>query len=175
MAAIYIVIRLFPSEAHYVVLAIGGTLLARGILPLRRYRAAATWVEVPAVITRVEECEHEIALSESAHEKYCYPSMEYEYRVDGRPYRARTVSFEKENVWVPMRDASGKPTAATARWWLAMAPGSEVSVFVNPRDVSQAVLVRALRKRRRSHHLALAAAGGLLISAWLVLVLTASR
>lgn len=169
MAVVYIVIRLFPSDAHYVVLAIGGTLLARGILPLRRYRAAANWVEVPAVITRVEECEYEIALSESVHEKYLYPSMEYEYRVDGRPYRARTVSFEKENVWVPMHDASGKPTAATARWWLAMAPGSEVPAFINPRDVSEAVLVRALQKRRRSHHLALAAAGALLIGVWVVL------
>lgn len=165
-AASSAVVILFPRHAHYLVLAMGGVLVARGIIPLRRYRTLEAWVQRTAVVKRIEEREEVIPLSESTRNKYFCPAVEYEYLSNGQRHVARTVSLEKENVWVPEIDQWGNRTPPSARWWMTLAPGSEVPVFVNPRDEREAVLVRTLDKRRRSHHLALVVAGFILLAVW---------
>lgn len=42
------VVILFPRHAHYLVLAMGGVLAARGFIPLRRYRALEGWAQCTA-------------------------------------------------------------------------------------------------------------------------------
>lgn len=160
------VVILFPRHAHYLVLAMGGVLVARGFIPLRRYRALEGWAQCTAVVKRIEEREEVMPLSESTRNKYFYPAVEYEYLANGQRHFAHTVSLDKENVWVPEVDQWGNPTPLSARWWLSLAPGSELPVFVNPRDEREAVLVRTLDRRRRSHHLALVVAGIILIALW---------
>ena len=164
--ASYAVIMLFQQHAHYLLLATGVVLVARGIIPLRRYRALEGWGQCTAVVKRIEEREEVMPLSESTRNKYFYPAVEYEYLANGQRHLARAVSLEKENVWVPEVDQWGNPTPLPARWWLSLAPGSELPVFVNPRDEREAVLVRTLNRRRRSHHLALLVAGIILIALW---------
>lgn len=166
LIAAFAIILLFPQHAHYLVLAMGGGLVARGIVPLWQYRALAGWTQRTAVIKRIEEREQAVPLSESTRNKYLYPAVEYEYLANGQPQLAQTVSLEKENVWVPEVDQWGTPTPATARWWRTLAPGDEIPVFVNPRDERKAVLVRTLDRRRRSHHLALVVAGVILLALW---------
>ena len=170
LAASYAVIMLFPQHAHYLVLAMGGVLVARGIVPLRRYRALESWAQRTAVVKRIEEREEVVPLSESTQNKYFYPAVEYEYLANGQRHAAQTVSLEKENVWVPEVDRWGNPTPPSARWWLTLAPGSELPVFVNPLNEREAVLVRMLDRRRRSHHLALVVAGMILIALWPLLL-----
>lgn len=96
LAASYAIIMFFPQHAHYLVLAMGGALLARGGIRLHRYRALERWTQRTAVVKRIEEREEAVPLSESTRNKYFYPTVEYEYLANGQPHLAHTVSLEKE-------------------------------------------------------------------------------
>ncbi len=166
----FLAILFLPGYAHHLLLVISAALILSGFGSLLGYREQAKWIEGTARLTSVNEREEEVAVSEYSRIKYYYPEMEYEYMTNGALRSGKSVSIEKENVWVPEVNKWGDPTPEEKRWWLAFKPGDEIPVYINPSDEGEAVLVRDVIKARRSHHLALTAGGFLLGLTWLLLV-----
>ncbi|TAM47416.1 MAG: DUF3592 domain-containing protein [Gammaproteobacteria bacterium] len=158
-----------PQYAHHILLVIAGALLILGGGALLQYKAQTDWVETKAVLKDIKERVEEVALSENLRIKHFYPIVEYEYVANGSTHLGTCISFEKENIWVPEVNNWGDPTPAKARWWLALKPGAELSVYVNPRNEKEAVLIKDVAKSRRSHHLALLSSGIILALIWLFL------
>ena len=149
-------------------LLIAVILLYFGLKPLRHSRRQAAWIQATAKIVDLREAEEQETVSGAARIVYHYPEIDYEYAVDGKSYRGDTVSAHRENVRVAESNAWGDPGPDSARWWRALKPGDAIPVFVNPENHADAVLVTSVTKSRRSHYLALTAAGILLVAAWLL-------
>lgn len=158
-----------PAQAHHLLLLIAVALIAVGASALHRYRAMADWIEVPARLTKIIECEEVVSASAASALHFYYPEAEYEYSVNGETYHGDRVGFDRENYRVAREDALGDHVTAAQRWWLALRPGQTLPAFVNPRNASEAVLVKSIVPARRSHHLAQMAAGVLLALLWMVL------
>ena len=166
----FLVIVYMPRQAHHLLLLISAALVLMGLGSLLRYKEQANWIEEKAKIKNINECEEEVAISEYSRLKYYYPEIEYQYVAKGTTHSGKTVSFEKENVWVPEVNNWGDPTPEEKRWWLSLKPDDELSVYINPSNESEAVLIRDVDKTRRSHHLALIVSGLLVGLIWLFLV-----
>lgn len=170
LSVAFLVVVYMPQQAHHLLLLIAVALVLMGVSPLLRYKEQANWMEVKAKIKSIRERKEEVAISEYSRLKYYYPEIEYEYAVNGATYLGKTVSFEKENVWVPEVNSWGDPTPEEKRWWLSLKPDDELSVYVNPSNASEAVLINDVVQVRRSHHLALMAGGLLVGLVWLFLM-----
>jgi hypothetical protein len=170
LGAAFLFTTFLPSYAHHLLLIVSTALISAGIQALSRYTAQSKWPERRAIIKTIKECEEEIALSQYSRIKYFYPVAEYEYLANGVTYLGRRVSLEKENVWVPEVNEWGDPTPMAERWWLSLKPGAEITVYINPKNEREAVLIRCINKNRRSHHLALVIGGLTLGSIWIFLV-----
>lgn len=168
----FLVMILAPQHAHHLVLVIAALLVASGWGSLLQYREQAHWKEKKGRVKSIRECAEEVAISEVSRLKYFYPEIEYEYSVDGARFDGTVVSCEKENVWIAESDDWGNPVPADKKWWSSLRPGDDLSVYVNPRNPGEAVLIREAGKTRRSHHLALLAGGILLGLIWLFLAAT---
>jgi hypothetical protein len=123
-----------------VLIGIASAFLAAGLLALtgaaqdaRRAAAAAEWPAVPGIITVSEpDLARRPGLSTA-----WVPSarLAYAYEVGGRPYSGDQVTLRP-----PVPDAAGR----TAQRLLAAYPaGSPVTVYYDPADPADAVLVRA--------------------------------
>lgn len=172
LCAAFIFIFFAPQYGHYILLALGVGLFGYGANSLNQYTNQERWVETKAKLKRIEECEEEVAVSEYYNLKYYYPIAEYEYAAKGVNYTGSVVSLDKENIWVPEVNDWGEPTSIDKRWWASLKPGDEMPVYFNPTNESQAVLIKSIGRSRRSHYLALAAGGILLVVIWLFLVIT---
>ena len=167
--AFFIMLAL-PEYSHHLLLVIAALLVLPGIGALIQYRDQNRWIEKKAKLLRVSEFEETVIVSNSRRDNYFYPDIEYEYEVNGVRVICDRVAFEKENVWVPEFNQWGDKTPENKRWWLPLAEGDELPVFVNPRNHQEAVLIKGVDRTRRSHHLSLVLSGLLLVLIWLFLI-----
>lgn len=161
-------ITVTPQHAHYLLLVIAATLCFLGSKALLHYKAQSRWIEKKATVKSLTERE-EVSISQYAKIKYYYPEIEYEYTVNGVRHLASTVSLEKENIWLPEINNWGDPIQPEKKWWLAVKPGDELPVFINPLNEYESVLINIETKSRKSHHLSLIVSGVLLALIWLIL------
>lgn len=166
----FLVIIYMPQHAHHLLLVIAAALVFIGMGCLLKYKEQANWIEKKAKLKRINEREEVVVISEYSRLRYYYPEIEYEYVANGPTHLGKIVSFEKENVWVPEVNNWGDPTPKEKRWWLSLKPDDELPVYVNPRDESEAVIIKEVHSSRRSHYLAIIASGFLVGLMWLLLV-----
>lgn len=165
----FLVVTYAPHYAHHLLFILGGALIFLGANPLIKYKGQAKWVEKKGIIKSIREHEEEVSYR-FIRVKYYYPAVEYEYMAKGAMHLGKTVSFEKENVWVCEVDNWGVPIPKEKRWWSSLKPGDEISVYVNPQDECMSVLIKDVTKLRRSHHLAVLASGIIISLIWLYLM-----
>ncbi|MES9970737.1 MAG: DUF3592 domain-containing protein [Candidatus Thiodiazotropha sp.] len=166
----FLILAFFPHYAHHLLLVLAAALAISGAGSLLKYKSQRNWIESKADLLSCGEQVEEVHVSEYSKLKHYYPIIDYAYSVDGKSYTGNSASNEKENLWVPEVNSWGDPTPASDRWWSSLKPGDNVPVFINPRDHSEAVLVKDVTKARRSHHLALLIGGILIGLIWLALV-----
>jgi hypothetical protein len=152
---------IWPQQRYLAPLATGGAFVLWGLKGLWPYWQARRWVAAAAVITEFEEAAREITIKYSAI-RYLYPLVRYECEVDGKQYVGDTASFEIENIWVP-EDAQPSPA------WRHWAAGSPITIFHDPADPRRSVVFPALSSKRRSYHLAIIAAGCLIVGVGVLL------
>ena len=168
----FVIVVFNPKYAHYFLLAMSLVFFTLGLNLLFQYKLRLSWEEKKGILKSIQECEEEVAISEYTRIKYFYPVVEYEYTINGNKHIGNTVSFEKENVWVPEVDSWGNPTPSELKWWLSMKAGDELPVYVNPKNENQAVLVKSVAKSRWSHCLVLLLVGGIIGLIWLFFVMS---
>ena len=163
-----VVILVFPENKHHILLVIAGVLLTAGLGPLIKYNEQSKWGREKATLKSITEKE-EIKVIGQYNEKmkYFYPELEYEYSIDGERHSGNTISFERENIWVPETNSWGEPTPEDKRWWHSLSAGDEITIFVNPRNPEETVVYPTVNTRRRSHHLALVLSSIILGLLWL--------
>lgn len=166
----FLVTAYLPEFKHHLLLVISVALILIGLRPLLKYKEQEYWTENSAEVKSINELEEEVATSHTGRLKYYYPAMEYEYPANGSMHFGKTVSFEKENIWVPEVNELGDPTPKEKRWWFSLSPGDRLPVYINPRNTNEAVLIRNKSKHRKSHHLALIAGGIILGVIWAFLM-----
>jgi len=167
-----ILIFIWPKQGHIVLLVIAAILIFLGIKSLIKYNLQSNWLEKTAKIKHINEIEEEVYLTATVTGKYYYPSIEYEYTLDGKLYTNNLVAYEKENIWVPETNNWGDPTPTKERWWLKLKQGEEIPVYINPNNKNESVLIQKVSKNWQSHHLALIVGGLIIIVLWGVLIVS---
>ena len=149
-------LAVWPQQRYLAAFGIGAGFVLWGLKGLRPYRQARRWVRAEAVIAEIQEAAREITIKYGTI-RYLYPLVRYEYEVDGQKYVGTAASFENENIWVP-DDAQPDPI------WRHWAAGSPITIFHDPGAPGRSVVFPALGGKRRSHHLAIVAAGCLIVA-----------
>jgi hypothetical protein len=88
------------------------------------------------------------------------PYAKYKYVVDGVEYYNSSVSIDKNREWSYYKDKTG--------YFLKLIEKSEVA-YVNPKDHSEAVLLKDAVKRSKSHHISLFIVGLLLLGVGIII------
>lgn len=165
-------ILFFPSGAHFVILLFSLSLISVGIRKLYPYFRAKKWIKLQATILDIQEVEESVIQSESGPSKYYYPVIVYQYEYMDSQFQANQVCFEKQNIWLAEYNLWGDKLREQDKFWCNWQVGSEIPVFINPRNPGQSVLITELSPKHRSHHYAIALSGVLLFVVWLgILVL----
>ena len=128
-----------------VLIIIGFCFIAWVSCRLQIYRRAKDWAEVKGRILQAE--------SETFDEPQVYvkvnklrPRVRYSYLYSGCEYTGSQVTLE---------DRSLKAEASSNAFWENWSLGSEITVYVNPRDPKESVLLRNPIVARKSHYMAL--------------------
>lgn len=155
----------------HLVLILGVALIALGAGRMIPYLRARNWVSGTARVLSIVELWSEVWLTYNVRMKYYFPQIQYEYQSQVGAHKSNRVSFEKQNVWVPEVDGWGNPTDKTKNFWAGWSKDSTIPIYVNPSNPMESVIIRALNKKRRSHHLAFIAGGTILILVWVLLLI----
>lgn len=169
VAAIFIFI--FPDITHHLILVIGAGMVFYSLHILKRYGDFQSWTLEKARIETIREVTDEQAEGSSGTLTYFYPEIKYHYTVNDKTYNSKTVSLEKQNIWCAESNIWGESLAENEKWWSALKVGYELSVYINPKNPENSVLIRNLRSSRRSHHLAILSGGILICFLWLLVAL----
>ena len=161
-----------PGMAPHLLLLIGASMMIIGGSKIHSTRKKAQWQQVTAVLNWVDEDSFGVIESpyQTSPRQYHYPVVEYEYEADGTRFQSTTVADSVKDIAVPVIDGWGSKTPESDKFWHSWAKGTSVSVYVNPKDVSDAVLVPMPSKKRRSHYVALVVSGALLLVCWGTLI-----
>ncbi|MDH5389189.1 MAG: DUF3592 domain-containing protein [Gammaproteobacteria bacterium] len=154
-------------QSHYIILSIAIALSAIGIFRLNKYSSLNKWVKLGAIILSIKESWKDVALSPYSIAKYYYPEIEYEYNFNSNSYKSKAVSFNLQNIWVCEVDDFGIEAKDDDMFWRAWQKGDEISIYVNPQQPSQAVIINELVSQYKSHNLALIISGILIFTLWL--------
>jgi len=169
VCGVFPIIIFLPQHAHHILLLASALLIALSFGYLLKYKQTESWVESSATIVSVEERKETKDGNLGEGRIYYYPMIKYEYSVNGSRHIGESVSLEKKNVWVPETNSWLDPTPIEKRWWLKLKPGEKITVYTNPREHNESVLIRGLSKSRRSHHYAVLVSAVLLAFLWLIL------
>jgi hypothetical protein len=121
-------------------------------------RAAAGWVAVPGTVTAVDV----VRVEQAGRVPFTVPTVRvaYAYTYGDRQYSGDRLRADGDPVG---------PQSLAGRAWLALAPGAEVMVYVNPIDPTQAALERGTSGRWLPNGLLLLAlAGGSGLLGWVL-------
>ncbi len=121
-------------------------------------RVAAEWTAVEGTVTAAEV----VAVAQRGRVPFTVPGVRvtYAYTYGGREYRGDRLRADGDPV---------APQSAVGRAWLALAPGTRVTVYVNSTDPTQAALERGTTGRWLPNGLLLLAlAGGVGVLGWAV-------
>jgi hypothetical protein len=151
-------IAIFPEYGLYVMFLFAICLFLSGFMAIVKYKDANSWIESVAVINTIDESSEEIVEGHVT-TTYHYPEISYEYCLNKNTYRSNKVSFEKKNIWRTKEDIWGYEPLNPNWWWQDLKKGDKHQVFVNPKDITDSVLIKDLSKKRKSHHLALMISG----------------
>ena len=142
-------------HAYLIITFIGAVLTFIGIRGLSRYRVACKWPRTDGVLVDLHPGYAEERIKYSSL-RYEYPVAVYEYYVQGKKHVGTRISVEPKNAWVLVDEVSRSP-------WSQWKKGEKVAVFFDPGNPAHSVLIPQLQPRRRSHLLALALSGLLLL------------
>jgi len=121
-------------------------------------RAAAGWTAVAGTVTAVDV----VPVEQRGRVPFTIPAVRvaYAYAFGDRAFSGDRLRADGDPV---------SPQSAAGRAWLALAPGDEVTVYVNPTGPTQAVLERGTTGRWLPNGLLLLAlAGGSGLLAWII-------
>lgn len=167
LAAFGALAMLAPEQLHWLLPLVAIGLGVAGTIPLLRRRALRKWLATRATLTRVDEREQTVIWPPTGKIVYCYPAVEYRYRVGESSYDADVVAPDLRDVRLPTHNGWGDPNDPAERPWHDWQAGGEVTVYYDPRDPRRSVLLREMTKPRRSHFHALIGAGVAVALAWM--------
>ena len=156
---------------HLVILILAAGFTYYGYRWLAFYKNLKHWHPVSATLLDI----HQETIDERTRYgkiPYIYPSVRYEYSVNGKSYISDRVGYGIENYWVYLDQAWGSETKPQNVFWDNWKTGDSITVYVNPANTAMSVIVQALNKKRHSHYLAIFVSGILLLLFWLLLFMT---
>ena len=161
-----IVALLASAQIHWLlpVSAIG--LCTAGAASLLRRRALRRWWMTNAMLTSYQEHEQKVIHGKST-TIYCYPTAEYQYCVAETLYENDVVAQDIRDVRVHKFNGWGDLIDPATRPWHDWRTGGVLPVYFDPQAPQRAVLLRDMTPRRRSHFVALIAAGIAIALVWL--------
>jgi hypothetical protein len=158
-----------PENAHYVILLISLLLIIIGFKGLLPYSEAEKWIKSTATINSFKETYETVKEGPYSETDYYYPLVEYSYQHNDIQHTNNCVTFEKQNIWTSGYNNWGDKLPDSEKPWHTWSPGCEIEVFINPKKPQVSVLLPAVSKKRKSHHLALIVAGVLIFITWATL------
>lgn len=158
-------INIFPSQGHFVVLAISMALVFAGAHGIFNHARAERWVSVEATILDLREKWIDVILHYNAL-RHFYPEIRYQYTFQGVEYISDTVGFEVENIWVPEFDGWGIKTKDNAKFWYGWGEGKKITAYVNASNPAKSVIINKVSKKYISQQMALIFGGILIGMLW---------
>jgi len=137
--------------------------MSAGSIRLFKYRGLENWVKQVGTISRIEE-KYESVLQQYYNLKYFYPAIEYKYSFNGSEYISSSVSPHIRNIWLCETDNFGIPLDNQNKFWHGWNKGSEIGIYVNSQEPSEAYIINRQSKLNRSHNYAILF-GGIIIFA----------
>lgn len=132
---------------------IGLILITVGTYQLKYYREARRWRT-----SNLKDVEFELKESRKVDGNYVWdmyiPQAKYEYEVSNEEYIGHTISKDKMHLQFLHKQEAKEFIARLNK---------QPCAYVNPKDPEDAVLIKSISKKRKSHIAALILSGGLLI------------
>lgn len=161
-----------PENAHHAILFIAIFLVSFGFIGIAPYLEAKNWLKSTAKILHIKEDFKNVMKSQYSETRYYYPVVLYTYTFEGKEYTNSLVSFEIQNIWSTGYNNWGDMLPDDNRIWHSWEPGTVLDVYIKPRNPAISVLLPVISNKRKSHHLALVAAGILVFLFWAFFRLT---
>lgn len=160
--------QLLTGATFHLILIVSVSFIVYSLSYLLKYGQLQDWQLVKGKIIHIEEAEYNSPLSNKC---FIYPVIHYEFTSQDQRVKSDLVSLEKENIWKETTNEQGKAIQNNEKWWSALKQGYELSVYTNPKDIKQSVLINKLRSDRQAFHLSILSSGLLLGVIWILLIL----
>jgi hypothetical protein len=141
---------------YLIIILVGLILIGAGAYKRSIYKRTDSWIRGEACLLDVRIAE-ELIPARYGNLRYSYPRVTYSYSVGGNEYRNSKVSVEFMNTCV-------HEDYAPLELWFGWSKDQRVPLFYNPENPSESVLIKEPTANRRSHYMALFAAGTLIIA-----------
>lgn len=168
MVSAFVVILVAPQYTHHLLLVIAGVLVLSGLGEIVVSQSQKPWLEYEGTLLGITGKKATLPEAGTPVRASAFTAVEFEYTVNDKCHRCTTLVHSHEDCRRRETDGSIDAADAAARWHPDMRAGDTVTVYVNPANASDAVLVNPAPAQRTSHPVALLLTGLLFGILWFV-------